>query len=74
MCMDCEMVTITSYSSIFFFFLIFDLCVYCFLLYSMVTQLQLRVYILFSHITCSIIKRLDRVPSATQQDPIAHPS
>ena len=43
-----------------------------FLLYSLVTQLHIHVHILFSHIIM-LHKRLDIVPSATQQDLIANP-
>ena len=39
-----------------------------FLLYSMVTQLHMHVYILFSHIIMLHPKWLDRVPSATPQE------
>ena len=39
-----------------------------FLLHSMVTQLHIHVYILFSHIIVLHHKWLDIVPSATQQD------
>ena len=50
-----------------------QLYIYCFLLYSMVTQLHIHVHILFSHMIMLHHKWLDRVPSATQQDPIANP-
>ena len=43
-------------------------CSVDFLLYSMVTQLHIYVYILFSHIIILHHKWLDIVPSATQQD------
>ena len=39
----------------------------------MVTQLNIHVYILFSHIIMLHCKQLDIVPSATQQDLIANP-
>ena len=48
-------------------------CSVNFLLYSMVTQLHIHVYILFSHIIMRHHKWPDRVPSATQQDAIANP-
>ena len=44
-----------------------------FLLYSILTQLHILVYILFSHIIMLHHKGLDIVPSATQQDLIANP-
>ena len=44
-----------------------------FLLYSTVTQLQIYVYILFSHIIMLHHKWLDIVSSATQQDLIVYP-
>ena len=44
-----------------------------FLLYSMVTQFHIHVYILFSHIIMLHQKLLDIVPSAVQQDLIANP-
>ena len=42
-------------------------------MYSMVTQLHIHVYVLFSHIIMLHHKWLDIVPSATQQDLIANP-
>ena len=44
-----------------------------FLLYSMVTQLHIHAHILFSPIIMLHHKWLDIVPSATQQELIAHP-
>ena len=44
-----------------------------FLLYSMVIQLHIDVYILFSHIVMLHHKWPDIVPSTTQQDLIANP-
>ena len=59
---------------IFFFSIIAGLqCSINFLLYSMVTQLHIHVYFLFSHIIMLHHKWLDIVPSATQQDLIAYP-
>ena len=59
---------------IFIFFIIAGLqCSVSFLLYSMVTQLHIHVYILFSHIIMLHHKWLNIVPSATQQDLIASP-
>ena len=46
---------------------------YFFPLYSMVTQLHIQVYILFSHLIMIHYKWLDIVPSDTQQDLIAKP-
>ena len=48
-------------------------CSVSFLLYSMVAQLHIHVYILFSHIIMLHHKWLDIVPRATQQDLIAYP-
>ena len=48
-------------------------CYVNFLLYSKVTQSDIHVYILFSHIIMLHRKWLDVVPSATQQDLIANP-
>ena len=45
-----------------------------FLPHSMVTQLHIHVYILFSHIIMLHHKWPDIVPSATEQDLIANPS
>ena len=44
-----------------------------FLLYSMVTPLPMHVHILFSPIITLHRKWLDIIPSATQQDLMAHP-
>ena len=55
------------------FFKLFPQYNFFFLLYSMVTQLHIHVYILFSHIIMLHHKWLDIVPSATQQDLIANP-
>ena len=48
-------------------------CSVNFPLYSMVTQLHIHVYILFSHIIMFHHKWPDIVPSGTQQDLIANP-
>ena len=50
------------------------LYIYIFLLHIMVTQLHIHVYILFFSHYVLHHNWLDRVPSATQQDPIANPS
>jgi len=52
----------------FIFFFLFPQYIIFFLLYSMVTQLHIHVYTLFSHIIMLHHKWLDIVPSATQQD------
>ena len=44
-----------------------------FQLYSMVTQLHIHIYILFSHIIMLHQKWLDIVPCATEQELIANP-
>ena len=64
----------SALSAIIFFFISLYIYIYIFffLLHSMVTQLHIHVYILFSHVFHH--NRLDRVPSATQQDAIANPS
>ena len=60
--------------SFYFFFSISPIYYYYFfLLYSMVTQLHLHVYIVFSHIIMLHCNGLNIVPSATQQDLIANP-
>ena len=62
----------TFFIVIFIFSIIAGLqCSVNFLLYSMVTQLHVPVYILFSHIIMLHPKCLDTVPSAIQQDLIA---
>ena len=55
------------------FFIVISPIHFFFLLYSMVTQLHMHVYISFSHIIMLHHKWLDIVPSATQQDLIAYP-
>ena len=57
-----------------FFFYFLSFIYIFFLLWSMVTQLHQHVYILFFSHYVSHHKWIDRVPSATQQDPIANPS
>jgi len=62
------------YIAIFIFFIIAVIqCSVNFLLYSMVTQLHIHLYILFSYIIRLHHKWLDTVPSATHQDLIANP-
>ena len=59
---------------IFLFSIIADLqCSVNFLLYSMVTQLQIHVYIVFSHIIVLHHKWSDILSSAKKQDLIANP-
>ena len=53
------------YSYLFYFILLFPQYIIFFLLYSMMTQLHIHVYILFSHIIMVHPKRLDKFPSAT---------
>ena len=54
-------------------FIIFSLYAF-FLLYSMVTQLHIHVYILFSHITCSIISDYTEFPVLYSRIPLLiHP-
>ena len=62
-----------SFTIIYYIFIIYILYIYIFLLYSMVSQSHIHVYILFPHIIKFHLKWLDRDPSATQQDPIANP-
>ena len=54
------------------YIIFFYLCNF-FLLYSMVTQLNVHVYIIFSYIIMLYHKWLDIDPRATQQDLIANP-
>ena len=58
--------------TILFYFYFFN-TLFFFLLCSVVTQLYIHVYILFSHIIMLRYKWLDIVPSATQKDIIADP-
>ena len=55
-----------------YFLLLFPQYIFI-LLYSMVTQLPIHVYIIFSHIIMLHHKWLDIVLSAAQQDLIANP-
>ena len=54
-------------------FFISSIHYFFFLLYNMVTQLQIHVFILFSHIIMLCHKWLYIVPSARQQDLTANP-
>ena len=62
-----------SHSFFFFFFFFLTFYLFIFLLHSLVTQLHIHVYALFSHIIMFHHKWQDIVPNATQQDLIANP-
>ena len=60
-----------DYSFIFIFYILF---IYFFLLYSTVTKFHLEVYIIFSHITCSIISDSREFPVLHSRIPLLiHP-